>query len=134
MKLIVLYPGVARISCADCQKWVYDFSTGEPETYMGQNGTKVPCPRPSQIKPPCDKCPKRGPEHEQEHTLTDQNLLTYMLYNQVRATSGMCLTEHEREDGILAENMSRVTQIMRVAAEQRGAMGVIKNMMGPSDV
>lgn len=81
------WPGVAQLSCADCAKYHYSIPDGELETYETDDGFK-PVERSPEIPPPCDQCPRGGPENEQRLTLSDRNYAAVSLYHKLRATRG----------------------------------------------
>src|SRR4051812_34267113 len=101
----MLHPAIARIKCSDCFKFSYNFETGERETFLGVDGTRVDVERPRTVPPPCHNCPKGSPENEENCTLSEKNLATLILYRQMRATGGRCLWDHEAADELLASNM-----------------------------
>lgn len=52
-----------------------------PEGERDEQGNWEYIPRPPQSPPPCDRCPKGGPENEHLYKLTNRNLAAYDLYN-----------------------------------------------------
>ena len=114
MSLWLFHPALLAFSCADCQKWVYDFDTGERKTYRrGPKREEVPMTWPRGTAPPCKTCPKESPAKERDHILNFRNLKTLAIYQQVRATSGHCLTEAERADPVLRQNLAIIDAIVR---------------------
>lgn len=107
----MLHPGLARFTCAQCQEFSYDFETGERDTFLGADGTRLDVVR--SVPSPCEKCPKQSPDREREFTLSKKNMQTLVLYRQVRATGGACLTEHERLDPLLSYNLALVDSVIR---------------------
>jgi hypothetical protein len=111
VKLLLLHPGLTRFTCAECQQFSYDFETGERDTFLGAEGTRLDVIR--SVPPPCEKCPKQSPEREREHVLSAKNLQTMVLYRQVQATSGACLTARERRDSVLVNNLAVVDGVVK---------------------
>jgi hypothetical protein len=109
-RLLLFAPQLLKFSCSECQQYQYDMETGEQKTRC--NGL-LPILRPKQVPPPCKDCPKVGPEHEADHLLTAKNLKTLLLYREVQATCGACLSERERQDPLLLRNLSIVGGLVR---------------------
>ena len=80
---MLLHTDVAKRSCTDCQKWLYnDRGPGKFGDLMEKNGK--PTPRPAKAKTPCYWCPKIAPDDEpipaNAQELTDKNLQAYSHY------------------------------------------------------
>lgn len=106
----MFHPGVAQIDCRDCQKYVYDFVTGKRKTYAQGKRDR---PRPASTPPPCHKCPKESPEKAHEHELSAKNWRTLALYQQVRASSGACLSDEMKRDALLMKNLATIDALFR---------------------
>ncbi len=107
----MLHPGLSRFSCAQCQQYSYDFETGERDTFLGAEGTRLDVIR--SVPPPCETCPKQGPERERDWVLSEKNLASMVLYRQVKATGGLCLTPRERRDAVLAYNLAVIDGVVQ---------------------
>ena len=88
---------VAHVSCADCQRFVYDLQTGKRETYQaGSAYNELPVPRNG--PPPCElgrDCPKESPEREHLHVLNARNRQMVDLYFANRAFGGNLFQPHQ---------------------------------------
>ena len=105
LRLLMLHPGVAKISCDDCQRRSYDMETGLPQTFKsgpeGKEtfytiGHKAPC---------FDgwKCPKESPAKERDHLLSRKNDRVLSLYYRVRIVG---IDGIGGVDPLLAENLA----------------------------
>lgn len=89
--LKVHHPQVAMIPCSECQKWIYDFSTGRRKTVRcGPERKEEPIEQGPD--PPCKqglsfKCPKGSPEEEADHILTPANQRILDLYRRGKLTN-----------------------------------------------
>ena len=120
MRLWLFHPALAAIACEDCQKWMYDFETGERETYRaGPSREEKLKTWPRGTGPQCATCPKESPAKEREHMLSAKNWRTLMIYQEVRATGGHCLTDAERTDRILRRNLATIDGLVRIREHQR---------------
>ena len=123
MRLWLFHPFLAGLACEDCQRWIYDFETGEKQTYKsGPNRVEIQRTWPKGTGPPCKTCPKGSPAEEHEHILSLKNWRTLMIYQQVRATSGHCLNDAERMDRILRQNLATIDTLVRLHEHQRLVM------------
>ena len=115
-----LHPGIARLSCSDCQKHVYEIPSGKPQTY--NDGTKeVPIDRPGD--PPCDRCPRGGPENEWLDQMSWANVRMMQIYRQVK--SGVTrLPAHLENCPLLADNIFLIDETLEELRQQRLADGV----------
>jgi len=99
---------------------VYDFDTGKRSTYRsGPNRIELDRTRPKGTHPPCKDCAKSSPAEEHEHLLSVKNWRTLMIYQQVRATGGHCLTDAERTDRILRRNLATIDSLTRAHDHHR---------------
>ena len=116
----MFHPALAAIACKDCQRQMHNLETGEPETYRsGPTREEVPKLWPRGTGPPCKTCPKGSPAEERDHVLTAKNWRTLKIYQQVRATGGHCLTDAERVDPILRQNLATIDVLVRAHEHQR---------------
>lgn len=135
MRLLLLHPGVLRIDCADCQRYIYDLETGERKTYRsGSKREQTPMLRPAASDPPCHKCPKKGAgvadtSHrpgdceggedlragrcEGGEILRPRHWRTLAIYQKVRATMGVFLTSRMRRDALLMRNLAAIDELYR---------------------
>lgn len=109
----MFHPGVLQISCADCREVVYDLQTGQKKTYRAGPKREVRCQLRGGTPPPCDKCPKGGPEREADCYLTPANWRVFNLYCEMRATAGTSLTETQRQNPMLLRRLALVDAIVR---------------------
>ena len=121
MKLLLFHPGVAVIDCRDCQKFIYDFATGQRKTYAQGTRDRL---RPANTPPPCHKCPKQSPQQSHEHELSAKNWRTLSLYQQVRASRGACLTDAMKNDGLLMKNLATIDALFRRWEREQQASAV----------
>ena len=104
MRLILVHPAWASISCRECQSYIYD-SEGKPTTRAGH---KVP--RPNGVATPCYKCPKI-PDSEVDKKyynaceLTEQLWRTYRHYKECRAIGSF------PDDPIVRRNAAIIREI-----------------------
>ena len=81
------HPTFSKFSCDDCKEWVYNFETGERETYQSGSADNV-LPVRRVTEPPCMlgvKCPRGTPEREKETVLSPRNYRMVQLYLEDRA-------------------------------------------------
>lgn len=88
LRLLLEHPQHARLSCADCKKWLVDIKTAE---YTKRANQKIP--RPENIPTPCKECPKGSPENEVNCVLTKDNEALVGLWNMARARGWQRLSE-----------------------------------------
>jgi hypothetical protein len=96
------HPGVAKVSCSDCQKRAYDLETGQPKTYPAGPTGELRFYDQNHV-PPCRTgwtCPKVSPEQEHEHVLSNKNWRIVTLYHQAKAAGAAVLGD---VDPLLAE-------------------------------
>lgn len=113
--------------CTTCQKYVidYDWETGVgsglPEKAKWSQDPNALHERPEGNKPPCNICPKRGPEHEREFILSRKNLRTLKLWQETRSTYGRGLSEREAADAMLRKNFATLDRLWKeLEREQQG--------------
>lgn len=97
-------PKLARRTCAECQRWLYDEKT---EEVVQRRGKPVPRPRTSPI--PCTteaKCPKGSPDREHESRLSVRNAKIVELYRIVQATAGAALPRESAGDQRLLQDLA----------------------------
>lgn len=104
-------------ACSVCQKYVVDYDwhtgagTGLPKRATWSDDPEALHERPAMTKPPCDQCPKKGPENEWKFQLTEANWKTLDLYRQNKATFGRALNEAAVKDALLCSNFAILDQI-----------------------
>ncbi len=93
MALILYHPGIARRSCADCEKYVYedDPDIGGP---VKLDRDELPMVRESYSETPCYRCPKTPSNlHPNDRTrataveMSERSMLAYQFYRQCRAVN-----------------------------------------------
>jgi len=72
-------PEIDQLDCNDCFRFLYNIDTGEVQKWRGK-----PAKRPTDVPPPCGKCPKQGPD--KQTTLTVANRECVQHYLECRAT------------------------------------------------
>lgn len=119
MRLLWYHPGPASVDCEDCKRYVYDLERGVRRTYKsGAKRTERPQLRPKGTPLQCAQCPKESPERARVLVLSPRNRLTLRLYEEVRATSGVCLTDAMKRDRVLMRNLADLSELDR-ARERR---------------
>jgi len=71
--------------------------------------------------PPCGSCPKKGPQHEHEFTLSTANMETLAFYRETKATFGRGLSEEEARDAVVRRNFLILDQMF--AGAEQGDLG-----------
>lgn len=84
----MLHSGIAKLKCSDCQRYNYRIPEGTLETYETDQG-HLPVLREPDMPPPCDQCPRGGPQNEQLLKLSERNWKAYSLYLRIKACQGM---------------------------------------------
>ena len=116
MRLQESYPRLSKLSCSECQKFVYDIPQGTPQTFEGANGPeKIPRAMP----PPCAECPKGSPENEPLFQLSWKNHRALTLYKRVKS-GVMPIPEHLERCPLLADIFTVIGETLEsVEAENR---------------
>ena len=87
MRLLFSHPGLARLACATCEKYVANMETGEILRYpCGDEDNLVLLERTT--PPPCmlgTLCPKESPDREHWHVLSPRNCKLYHVWTLARA-------------------------------------------------
>ena len=78
-----------------------------------------PVERPAGTSPPCHQCPKQSPQEAHKYELSLKNIRTLAMYFQQRATSGVCLSEAERSDAIVRQNIGIIEQAFWTHSEAK---------------
>jgi hypothetical protein len=115
LRLRFEHPRLADLPCSECQKWVYEIPSGEPQTYEIGNGEVMQIER--RESPPCHLCPKESPEREHLYQLSDRNHRLLMFHRRVRSKVYQ-LTGEQRRDGLLADNFAIIDDVMAVADQK----------------
>lgn len=107
---------MAALECSECQKYAYSIPEGVLQTYEVEEGKRLPVEREPDLGPPCDQCPKGGPENEERLRLSDRNFEAYQLYEKLRATHGTYRL-HPKVAGCptFAENMALIERTIERA-------------------
>lgn len=82
------WPGIAALSCAECKKHLYTIPEGKLETYEVGDGDRLPVLRDPELPPPCDRCPRGGPQNEERLRLSARGYAAFALYKKLKATHG----------------------------------------------
>lgn len=82
----MLYPKVAQVKCAECKKYNYNLRTGKRNTYEDEDGNHLPVLRVGD--PPCQACPRKGPENEETLKLSFANRRMLDFYHRYKAVPG----------------------------------------------
>ena len=101
-------------------RYVYTIPDGKLEEYKTENesGEEVMLPvlRERDVGPPCDSCPRGGPENEKRYRLTRRNQAAFDLYLRLDATHGQYLVPgYMRECVVFADNMRTVKDALEEA-------------------
>ena len=108
--MALAHPNLAKFTCEDCGKWIYDFRKGEPIIRRATGEAQARAPgQPT----PCRTCPRGSPEQAKALRLPRPQLITISLYAAVRATNGAILTDAERADPILARTLAIIDSVWR---------------------
>lgn len=107
LRLKLWHPHIARLSCSECQKWVYDFKLRK---FSDRGENRIP--RAAEVPPPCRECPKGSPENEKFSKLTLFNLLTLETYYAHRATNWAAAALLLRDE-IFCDNVRIIDRIIR---------------------
>lgn len=111
MEHLAAYPTLSQLTCAECQKHVYTIPDGEPQTYE-VDGENLPIVR--QVPPPCDDCPRKGPENERFYRLTERNYEAWQMYDRIQATRGAYkVPEHLSSCPVWADNMAIIKRALQ---------------------
>lgn len=111
MSLLLLHPEVAKRSCEDCQRWVYDDRPGcfaaEPMTIRGHKIVRPPIG-----KLACSYCPKQPESVPVEQrspqtavVLSKKNELAYLHYLECKAVGEF------PDDGIVRRNATIIRSV-----------------------
>lgn len=107
-------------ACKDCLKYVYTIPEGELQRYEAESedGETVMLPvLRDGVAPPCDSCPKGGPQNERRFVLGPRNLRALEVYERLEATHGQYrLPDRLRRCEVFAETM-RVIRAAKAEGE-----------------
>lgn len=134
MRLLLLYPEVARRSCDDCRTWLYNDRGGEfGERMERKRGSGLYLRRPVNSPTPCFECPKIPPGFPIHFTsaveLTDQLRQAYQFYCECKAVGNfpddpivrLCASTIRRvEDSVAKQDSRRTTLAVIEAAFKQG--------------
>lgn len=67
----------------------------------------------------CGDCPKESPERGRELVLSERNRQMLQRYEEVRATSGACLTAGMKRDHLLMRNLADLAELDRTRERRR---------------
>jgi hypothetical protein len=101
MRLLLAHPGMAGLSCDDCQK--YMVAVPVTGAFIFHRITNERLERPTGVRTPCHSCPKceafpiaqQNPQHGRQSELSWKNEQTLRLYWRVKGSSGAGLTMDE---------------------------------------
>ena len=113
------YPALSNLSCAECQRHVYSIPECEPVTYDLEDGNGPQMTKRLEGEvPPCNQCPRGGPENEARTRLNSENEKALLMYYRSTAPGfvlppslvGCTLWSdvYHTIDGILNDDMRRV--------------------------
>lgn len=131
MRLLLLYPEVARRSCDDCRTWLYNDRGGEfGERMERKRGSGIYLRRPVNSPTPCYDCPKIPPEVPIRWTsaveLTDQTRQAYQFYCECKAVG------HFPDDPIVrlcASTIRRVEDSVGKQESRRTSLTIIDGLL-----
>lgn len=103
------YPRLSQLPCEECKQFVYQIPDAEPVEYETDDGTMKKMKR--NEPPPCQSCPKGGPENDQLCRVNWTNTKLINLYHRLQAP-GYDVPQHLRGDKLFADNYSRVQDIV----------------------
>ncbi len=125
---MLFHPGIAALSCKECQTKLYDIETGRPVTYEATNRdtgigkeTRFYTDPINDKFPPCrhgQKCLKGTPETAHEVELNKKNQETLIAWGRWRA--GLRTGEL---DELAAENFATIDRMVEHSNRQRLAEG-----------
>ena len=115
MSLILSHPEVAGVSCADCERWIYNRDWTVACDRLGK-----PLARPKHSRPPCRLCPKcehnpeASPAIGRQCDFSIRNQQTLMLYYQKQACPE-CPTDDlmRRNFGIIQQMFEQYDRAIR---------------------
>ena len=116
--LILAHPQMVNRTCDECRKWIYDDTPAElsstVKTWHGQ-----PMKRERGAPCPCHRCPKaKSPEAgEKIDAAVVKAFAVLEKYYQVKATSGLVLSESERSDSIVQRNLGICEELVRMSEQ-----------------
>ena len=127
MRLLFSHPGIARLACATCEKYVANMETGEILRYpCGSEDNLVPLERTT--PPPCmlgTLCPKESPDREHLHVLSPRNCKMYNVWALARAQRKFAC-----QDALRAEAFRTLDDIMRVRERKLLAVEIYQRLKG----
>ena len=96
-------------ACKDCLKYVYSIPDGELQQYEVEDeaGKVVLLPvERGGVPPPCEQCPKGGPQNERKFILGPRNLRALELYERLESSFGQYhVPEYLKRCIVFAETM-----------------------------
>lgn len=125
-------------ACKLCQKYLIDYDWGEstgsgqPRTYQSGPTEYKPIERRADQPPPCAKCPKKSPEQEHEHVLTEANYQALAHYREVKAMGFRGISDEEATDAVVRRNFVLLDQVfdgMRERRQRYAAMAPVNQLL-----
>lgn len=96
---------------------------GKLETYEVGDGRHLPVLR--EMEPPCDQCPRGGPQNEKRYRLSDRNWQAYSLWSKIKATRGTYLLHPKIAScPLFAKVMCRIEQTVEAALDAARAAAI----------
>lgn len=109
MRLELLHPGYAALSCDDCARWLHTDGGFDRDTSARGRGKRRPRP-PGQPTPcwDCPKIPRDAPRRERRHAeeMSPKNRLAYRHYRECAATG------HWPDDAIVRRNAAAIRGVI----------------------
>jgi len=116
---MLFHPGVAKVACCDCKRWIYEPETGKRKTYKaGADRRELPYVRPPNVPTPCHECPKGSPEREHEFRLSARNWRTLQAFLEARSCG---VPAGWLRDPLFRRNASILGELFRRFDRQRQA-------------
>ena len=102
------------LRCTECAKHIYEIPSGVPQTYKGPDGKDQMIDRVDD--PPCDRCPKGGPENDHLWELSEKNYRTHQLWRRWK-TGLVQLPPHLETCPLMAENFAIIEETIQDARD-----------------
>lgn len=122
MQLLLLHPKAAAIDCHDCQRWIYDLTTGEKAVAQESkaHGIKRYAPKAKPLSQ-CGECPKKSPENAERLKLTKQNREIVDLFLECRSMNWVGTPQAVAEDRTLRRMFAHLEQVYAAYERQQQA-------------
>lgn len=124
MALRLRHPEIAATPCSECQTWQYELRDGKWEIAERPKGNRL-----KRIgKTPCRTCPKKSPQEAHLYELSPKNERAVEFYYTTRAMRGVNLTDAQKQDAILQQNMGIIERIIQAYEQEQQAAGAVSSV------